>query len=1416
MVQLGQRGGQGSLVLALVVLGLLMMRSAADSQIHQEGYCVMYGKCTNSYNCANNILAPPVSEGNHATLLAQVCPHLAGSTEACCDVEQLDALNVYLAKSLGVLNRCPSCEANLRRYQCELACGRDQSVFVEVVDTVEVVPGGGQPNSTAVEKVRFYATQQWADDTLRSCRYVFFPSANRPVIDINCNGFSAEQCEPEVWMDAMGNPANKIASFTTDVVLTDKVDIPGMKPLNPTALSCAEPASADGSACSCQDCPDACPAGIKPTIPPTPEPFTVANIDGIMFIVIVSFCGFTVIFLAGLLLYHCRRSPSADPEGEGSDKSERKTPQITNDDVSCFERIGKIYDDALRQFFTKLGTFVATYPVSILVIAIAIGVPLSIGFVFSDITTDPVELWSGPQSRARTEKVYYEKTFVPFQRTEQLIITANPAKYSKTQYKPYNSNETLTFGSVLNIEVLEKILDVQKHLQNMKVNRTLDNGGVEEMSLADICWVPVTIFPPPMTCAITSPLQWFQSNYDTLQETAMSDDGQPQDWRDHFLYCVRNPLALSDGTNLNIPLGCISEFLGPSYPFVVLGGYETTEEGEPLYHTAEAVMVTYAVNNYRDDGEDLQFKRSVKWEEEAMKYIEEYMAENDDLIIRYMMERSIEDALIESSQADIVTIIISYLVIFAYIAVALGEFSTFKRIFIDSKITLGLGGIFVILLSVVMSLGIYGYLGIATTLIIIEVVPFLLLAVGADNIFILVLEYQRDIRRPKETREQQIGRVLGKVAPGMLMCGLSESISFFLGALTDVPAVQTFALYAGLAVLIDFLLQITAFVALLSLDLRRQESGRMDILCCFPPCSKSRIVRHPGFIQVFFKKFYCHFLLNKFVKPIVFLGFIAAFLTCGLLTLKLPVGLEQEIPVPDNHYLLDYFDYVEKYLSVGPPMYFLSLLLSLLQNHYLLDYFDYVEKYLSVGPPMYFVIKHDKLDMTRAEDQNLICGSSGCDPKSLAQQVFYAAQIKEYTKISTPPTSWIDDYFDWLNPSTVDTSCCKLYSKHPQDFCDFSFFEPCEMCLPLDQKGIRPTGKTFQTLLPFFIDHNPGVNCPKGGRSAYHDALHFTDEAKTILDASYFFAFHTVLTRSEQFTAAVKESRVVAEQIKMDLKMKRPDLSDNFDVFSYSFFYVYYEQYIDLVDKAIVNICIAMVPIFVVSFFALGFDVISAFFILINIIMIIVDTLGVMYLWGVDFNAISLVNLTMAIGMSVEFVSHTTRTFRMSTKPTRNERAKYALYHTGSAVLSGVAMTNLPGTIVLVFATSQLFDIFYFRMFLTITLLGTAHGIIFLPVLLSYFGPPVNKAQLLYEQDEERKKLLVRPTKQEEAGETNMYDNTALSSDELNDQPPPYMYTVPHDEVGVQTSPGLKRKMTKEDKEGRVTDDGPVDQATDL
>lgn len=123
-----------------------------------------------------------------------------------------------------------------------------------------------------------------------------------------------------------------------------------------------------------------------------------------------------------------------------------------------------------------------------------------------------------------------------------------------------------------------------------------------------------------------------------------------------------------------------------------------------------------------------------------------------------------------------------------------------------------------------------------------------MLAVGVDNIFILVQNYQRDVRKPGETVSNQIGRVLGEVAPSMLLTSTSEAVAFgfgeifrrfykccfemkinlflticFKGALSSMPAVRVFSLYACVAVFINFLFQITLFVALMSLDIKRQQ-----------------------------------------------------------------------------------------------------------------------------------------------------------------------------------------------------------------------------------------------------------------------------------------------------------------------------------------------------------------------------------------------------------------------------------------------------------------------------------------------------------------------------------------------------------------------------------------------------------------
>ena len=94
---------------------------------------------------------------------------------------------------------------------------------------------------------------------------------------------------------------------------------------------------------------------------------------------------------------------------------------------------------------------------------------------------------------------------------------------------------------------------------------------------------------------------------------------------------------------------------------------------------------------------------------------------------------------------------------------------------------------------------------------------------------------------------------------------------------------------------------------------------------------------------------------------------------------------------------------------------------------------------------------------------------------------------------------------------------------------------------------------------------------------------------------------------------------------------------------------------------------------------------------------------------------------SQTVGISVEFCSHIVRWF-VSHTGRRRERAQSALDHMGASVFSGITVTKFLGVFVLLFAKSRLFNIYYFRMYMMMLFWGALHGLIFLPVILSYIG----------------------------------------------------------------------------------------------
>jgi Niemann-Pick C1 protein len=137
------------------------------------------------------------------------------------------------------------------------------------------------------------------------------------------------------------------------------------------------------------------------------------------------------------------------------------------------------------------------------------------------------------------------------------------------------------------------------------------------------------------------------------------------------------------------------------------------------------------------------------------------------------------------------------------------------------------------------------------------------------------------------------------------------------------------------------------------------------------------------------------------------------------------------------------------------------------------------------------------------------------------------------------------------------------------------------------------------------------------------------------------------------------------------------------------------------------------------------------------VFLVFFELMGIMWLlnmvlggYPVEQNAVFVVNLVTSLGFGVEFCNHIGMNF-MRQRGTREERAKKALAEMGSSVLVGIATTKFIGVLVLAFAPSTLFKLYYFRMYLFIIVFGAFNGLMFLPTVLSIIGPDEDKSEVI-------------------------------------------------------------------------------------
>lgn len=482
---------------------------------------------SSSVPCLNNTPAQ-VATGPLLALLRTVCPELVRgdneTTLVCCSLKQLTALQLSVALSGTVLARCPACARNFANLYCNNICSPDQSLFTNVTRIVNRTTPLGTRQLAVVEYQCFYG-QDFADASFASCRGVRLPATGGYAIDTMCGRYGARLCTTQRWLDFQGDKNNGLAPLQIDFQLMPNGTRPGdaIVPLNGRAWRCDQALSAQEQPCSCQDCAESCPPVVAP--PGPPPPFRLGDADGALVLCVLLFGLLALLFIVALL---CRRRRS---KGDGAPQP--APPRA----AGCSARLGDASHGVLARAFRRWGTLVAGHPLGVLAAAAVLAGGLSAGLVTLRLTTDPVELWSAPGSRARQEKAFYDRHFGPFLRTNQVIVTA-PGR-------PTSGYESVVLGAknfsgVLSEDVLWALLELQERLAAIAV---WSPEAGREVTLKDVCYAPLNPTQPGLgDCCVNSVTQYFQNNGTRLAMKATQTDGKKTgtaDWHDHVIYCVK-------------------------------------------------------------------------------------------------------------------------------------------------------------------------------------------------------------------------------------------------------------------------------------------------------------------------------------------------------------------------------------------------------------------------------------------------------------------------------------------------------------------------------------------------------------------------------------------------------------------------------------------------------------------------------------------------------------------------------------------------------------------------------------------------------------------------------------------------------------------------------------------------------------
>lgn len=675
---------------------------------------------------------------------------------------------------------------------------------------------------------------------------------------------------------------------------------------------------------------------------------------------------------------------------------------------------------------------------------------------------------------------------------------------------------------------------------------------------------------------------------------------------------------------------------------------KTFPSGEPVWRPNVFASAIYNSNDVIQSAKILNAAfivdgssktRAVDWERKAIDYLEVHSRDLARLNIAYQMQTTSDDELAKAVGGDIPLFVVTFVVMTILTAIIISQ----RPVKLKGRIALGNFGVLLIFIATGAAYGLSALLGIKFSSLA-PILPFIIVGVGVDDMLIVCATW--DKLSPKLSSGERMSQTLASCGVTVAMTSITNVVAFLLGAITVIPAVQWFCLYAAISMTANWLVMMTAFAGALVLDGHRQADHKADFLCCLSvnmdanqagddinkPQQDDEEERVSA-SQRFFRDRYAPFILNKKTKIGVVVFFTALFALSIWGVTEVKEGFNIADLAPDGSYMKTYYNWQSEEWNLA----------------------------VSLG------VYTRELDFASPQIQRNV--------------IAYTENIEaDYWTVSN-----VDFWFKSFHAQFLPASG---YSRDSDGFFNGNTTE-------------------FQTALDDFFAQ------PQYARFA-EDVER--KETKIIASKGSVRLRPLKLANSEQPIASLQNMH------KVDTKATINRNVDSFKLKAFTFFpgFIFFEQFIVNQSELLANFGFVFLAVFIITIVLLVHPT-TSLLVVANVVLIDVELLASLNVWGLKLDSISATCLIMAVGLVVDYSAHLAHSYMQQSGTDRNARVAKALTEMGSSIALG-GLTTFCGVMSLAAASSEVFRTF-FKMFVGIIILGIIHGLVLLPVLLSWIGP---------------------------------------------------------------------------------------------